>query len=83
MELNFYKIHYNGLNIFSIKQVNQLNYCKSIVVQTVVNKELKLIETDQNKIKSQFESLKKLVLPHLSIVEKTYKKHLFFFAFTE
>ena len=49
--------------------------------QIVVNKELKLIETDQNKIKSQFESLKKLVLPHLSKVEKTCEKNLFFFPY--
>ena len=44
----------------------------------VVNKKLKLIETDQNKIKNQFESLKKLVLPQLSIVERTCEKNSFF-----
>ena len=42
------------------------------------NKELKLIETDQNKIKSQFESLKKLVLPHLSIVKEVVRRTHFF-----
>ena len=55
------------------QSVKLLHVCRSLeyLYQIVVNKELKWIETDQNQIKSQFKSLKKLVLPHLNIIERT------------
>ena len=67
------------------QSVKLLQVCRNpgYLYQIVVNKELKLIKTDQNKIKTQFESLKKLVLSHWSIVEKTCRKNSFFFTLTE
>ena len=44
--------------LFYYKAIQLVKLLQVDLYQIIVNKELQLIETDQNKIKSQFESLK-------------------------
>ena len=74
-------MHHNDLiNYKASQSVKLLQVCRNpdYLYQIVVKKELKLIKTNQNKNKTQFESLKKLALPHLSIIERTCRKNSFF-----